>query len=551
MDESCISAASALERSTIVGPREATKIAIHNQNKEGYDMKTVRSLGILRLLFLCFASLAVTACGQRDQASTEAVDEGATTEMTRSEKVPVTTSSDEARALYDEGLALADNLQNVEANELFAKAVEADPGFAMGYFRLAQTSQTAAAFFSAVEQAEKNAANGTEGEQLYIRALIAFAENDQDEQLETIIRLLQMYPNDERTHMQLANYYNAQQNFAEAVKHFGHATLINAEFARAFNSLGYAHRSNGDLYGAKAAFARYVELIPDEANPYDSYAELLMEMGEYDESIANYRKALELDPSFPSAYAGISTNECLKGSYEGALAAAEEMLAAARTDAEERAALLQSVTAHLFFGNTAEAIDVAEEAYALARAQGDFAAMGNISEFMGDIAAVSGNAASALEYYEIALNHRQDSAINEANKEQAERTYMFKATIAAIVDDDLETATARATDYTTAAEAYGTAFERRRIHELAGYLAGANGDNAESAAELAQANQLDPIVLYWSAVANNGLGNTDKAAEFASRAAYRNTLSANLPLFRAQAIALLEELESTEEMEAE
>ena len=514
-------------------------------------MNTIKSLGNLRLLFLCFAACAIIACGQRDQATTEAVDEGAATEMSRSEKVPVTTSSDEARALYDEGLALADNLHFVEANQVFAKAVEADPGFAMGYFRLAQTSQTAAAFFSAVGQAEKSAANGTEGEQLYIRALIAFAENDQNEQLDAVSRLLGMYPNDERTHMQLAIYYNAQQNFAEAVKHFGHATSINPEFANAFNALEYAHRGNEDLDGAKAAFAGYVELIPDEANPYDSYAELLMEMGEYDESIANYRKALEIDAHFLSAYAGISTNECLKGNYEGALAAAEEMLRAARTESEERRAMLQSVSAHLFAGNTEEAIDVAEEVYALARTHGDFAAMGNIGDYMGDITAVSGDAANALEYYEIALKHRQDSAINDANKEQAERTYMFKAAIAAIVDDDLETAAARATDYTTAAEAYGTAFERRRIHELAGYLAGANGDNEESAAELAQANQLDPIVLYWAAVANKGLGNTDNAAEFASRAAYRNTLSVNLPLFRGEAIALLEELESTEEMEAE
>ncbi|MCH8337023.1 MAG: hypothetical protein IIC61_14195 [Proteobacteria bacterium] len=57
----------------------------------------------------------------------------------------------------------------VEANEVFAKAVEADPDFAMGYVRLAQTSQTAAAFFRSVRQAEYNAANSSEGEQLYIR----------------------------------------------------------------------------------------------------------------------------------------------------------------------------------------------------------------------------------------------------------------------------------------------------------------------------------------------------------------------------------------------
>ena len=102
-----------------------------------------------------------------------------------------------------------------------------------------------------------------------------------------------------------------------------------------------------------------------------------------------------------------------------------------------------------------------------------------------------------------------------------------------------------------AAEANGTVFERRRVHELAGYVASMSGDNKLSAAELAQANQLDPIVLYWQAVANRDAGNEDKAAELANRAAYRNTLSANLPLFRDEAITLLEELENQEELEAE
>ncbi len=515
-------------------------------------MKNLRFLEDLRLLCLCCAVLAVAACGQREQATTEAVDEGAATELALTDKVPVTTSSAEARVLYEEGIALADNLHFVDANAAFSKAVQADPGFAMGYLRLAQTSQSAAAFFKAIGQAEENMANATEGEQLYVRAWIAIAENDQAGQLEAVTKLLGMYPKDERTHVELANYHNGQQNFAEAAKHYEHATAINPDFASAWNSLGYARRSNGDLDGAKEAFARYIDIIPNEANPYDSYAELLMEMGEYDESIANYRKALEFDPDFPSAYAGISINESLKGNAEAAQVATQQMLATARTDTEKRNAIFQSVVAHLYAGDIEQAIAVAEQLYALAQEQGNLSAMGAISEYMGDVMAVTGDAAGALEYYEMALGNRRESFLNEANKAQAERTHLFKSAVAAIVDDDLDTATALAAEYTAAVEANdGTAFERRRIHELAGYIAASNGDNETSAAELAQANQLDPIVLYWQAVVNKEIGNDDKAAELATQAAYRNTLSANLPLFRTAAISLLEDLQMREGMEAE
>ena len=142
-------------------------------------MKTLKSLGDYRLLLLCFAAFAITACGEREEAAPEPA-----AEMELPDKVPVTTSSAEARTYYDEGLALSDNLHPVEAAAAYRKAIEADPGFAMAYYRLALSSQTAAAFFKAVGMAEENIANASEGEQLYIRALIAGAENDQAAQLD-------------------------------------------------------------------------------------------------------------------------------------------------------------------------------------------------------------------------------------------------------------------------------------------------------------------------------------------------------------------------------
>ncbi len=503
-------------------------------------MNVYKSTGHARVPAILTALFLLAACGQQEQSSATSETE----DSALPDRVPVTTVSDEARVLYGAGLALADNLHFLEANETFAKAVEIDPGFAMGFLRLAQSSQSATAFFRAVGLAEDNAKNGTEGEQLYIKALIAGAENDQDMQLEYLVSLMSMYPRDERTHMQLANYFTGQQNFSDAVKHYGHATAINPEFAAAYNALGYAHRNHGDLADARQAFSRYVELIPGEANPYDSYAELLLEMGEYDESIENYRKAIEIDPNFVSAYAGITIGQSLKGNAEAAQTAAAEMLAAARNSGQKQAAWFRSVTSHLFAGDLAAALEVSEQRLVAAEADDNHVTMGVIREYMGDMVAVSGEGGKALELYASALEHRRQSNLNDANKAQAERTYLFKAAIAAMVDGDNETMASRAAEYSAAAEVHGTAAERLRIHELSGYLAAVNGDLAASAAALKQANQLDPIVLYWSAVANSGIGNTDKAKDLASRAAYRNTLSPNLPFFRVQAIQLLEELEA-------
>jgi hypothetical protein len=45
-------------------------------------------------------------------------------------------------------------------------------------------------------------------------------------------------------------------------------------------------------------------------------------------------------------------------------------------------------------------------------------------------------------------------------------------------------------------------------------------------------------------VAQAELGHTDRAVDLATRAATRNTLNANLPMFRNEALALLDELGS-------
>ncbi|MDH3374987.1 MAG: tetratricopeptide repeat protein [Gammaproteobacteria bacterium] len=495
-------------------------------------IKTISVRTLIPLIW-CAAALGFAACSQQDKPSGK--DDAAA-------KVPITTTSDEAREHYIQGRALLDDLHAVDANEAFAQAVAADDGFAMGYYMLAQTAQSTADYFDAASKANERAGSASEGEQLYIAALYAASQNDQEAQLDALTKLVAMYPQDERVHMQLGYYMNGQQDFAGAVEHYRHATAINPDFASAYNALGYAYRSLGDLDSARDSFARYIELIPDEANPYDSYAELLMEMGEYDESIANYRKALAIEPGFAASYAGISINESLKGEAELAQEAADQMLARARNFAERQGAMFSSVTSHLFAGNYDAATEVCETMLAEAEVKGDRAAMAFISDYMGDMMLVSGEPARAEEYYDAALDYRLQAGFNEANRAQAARTHLFKTAIAAMNMDDAEAAATRVAEYNAAAQMNGTAFEKRRINELSAFLAMYNEEYESAAVFFGEANQLDPIVLYWAAVIHADLGHTDQAIDLATRAANRNTLSPNLPFFRGAAQALLEEL---------
>ena len=105
-------------------------------------------------------------------------------------------------------------------------------------------------------------------------------------------------------------------------------------------------------------------------------------------------------------------------------------------------------------------------------AEGDLAAKGGITEYMGDIMLNAGVTDKAREHYDAALSYRQQSSINDANKAQAARNHTFKMAVASLVDEDATSAAATAAEYSADVESGGgTNFERRRVHELAGYRA--------------------------------------------------------------------------------
>ena len=79
---------------------------------------------------------------------------------------------------------------------------------------------------------------------------------------------------------------------ATALKHFNDAANLDKKYAPAYNDIGYANMGLGKYADAETAFKNYITLIPKNPNPYDSYAEMLMKTGRYDDSIVQYNQAL-------------------------------------------------------------------------------------------------------------------------------------------------------------------------------------------------------------------------------------------------------------------
>jgi len=265
-------------------------------------MRRHRTLALLCTIAVA-ASVAGIACAKKE-APAPAAETGTT--PPDAGKIPVTTASAEARSEFLKGRDLSEKLRITDSIAHFEKAVALDPTFALAELNLATSSPSAKGFFEHLGKAVSLADKASEGERLLILAAEAGANNNPVKQKEYLDRLLAVHPNDERAHFAMGGHYFGQQEFPQAIDHYKKATELAPDYSTAFNILGYAYRQNGDFENAEKAFQKYIQLIPNDPNPYDSYAELLLKMGRFEESIAQYRKALAIEPNFLASHFGIA-----------------------------------------------------------------------------------------------------------------------------------------------------------------------------------------------------------------------------------------------------
>ena len=225
------------------------------------------------------------------------------------DKVPITTASAEARDLYLKGRDLAEKLRATDARRFYEQAVQKDSTFALGYVGLANTSGTTKQFIDAVTRAAALAGSASPGEVHIIRGLEANMKGDPAGALNHYKELVASLP-ERRTGADAprATRTSAGRSTRRPSRVSRKATSINPSFSQPYNQLGYAYRFLEKFDDAEKAFKKYTELIPGDPNPYDSYAELLMKVGRFDESITMYDKALRsIRTSSPRTSASATT----------------------------------------------------------------------------------------------------------------------------------------------------------------------------------------------------------------------------------------------------
>ncbi|HOP07882.1 MAG TPA: tetratricopeptide repeat protein [candidate division Zixibacteria bacterium] len=456
-----------------------------------------------------------------------------------SEKLPITTTSDEALENYLKGRDYGERLRISEAQHYLNLALEEDPDFARAHLEITQVMQNSRRALEHIREAAALRDKVSPGERLLIDFFVAGSNNDVAGQYSALDKLVEMYPKDERVQELLGNYYYSQQEYRKAIDQFEKVHELAPSFSQAYNMEGYAERALGNFNKAEKALQRYIELIPDDPNPYDSYADLLMKMGQFDSSIVYYSRALEVDSSFSASYTGVASNLMLLGRYDDARAEASVLFDRSDMSAYKREALRMIAVTYIDQQNYTDAIKTLHQRYEITEETQDYPAQINDLFTIGTVLLESGQVTEAAKTFQEASRLSRRSDLSKPLQEGVERRYLFNMARVALARKDLATAQARFASYSEQIMARKVPAEIRTVHLLAGIIALYERDYDKAVKELSQTDRQSPYALFQMGLALQGRGELDNARKlFKEVSEYNQPGSLEYALVRERAMNL-------------
>ncbi|UCE07500.1 MAG: tetratricopeptide repeat protein, partial [bacterium] len=286
-------------------------------------------------------------------------------------KPEITTSSPAALELYQEAVELAEKFHDAEAIKKFNEAIALDSTFAMAYYHLSRTYESAGNLATARENLNKAEECISEVTTLlewrYINAWDRVLENDYTGAISKYQEILKEHPNDRHALFVLGKTYRLTKNYPESVNVL--KKLINKypQYAPGYNQLGYTYYEMGNYDQATATFAQYADLELEEPNPFDSLGDMYRAQGNYHEAIRHYKKALDIKPNFHASFRNLGLSYFGAGEYDSATATYNKFLDNVSDREWKRDVNSDLVEVYLATGQYNKALDQIEKVIELSR----------------------------------------------------------------------------------------------------------------------------------------------------------------------------------------
>ena len=502
------------------------------------------------LLALCLALSA--GCSRSENESTapdsaEAAAPAPEPTATPARSIPITTSSDQARALYKEGEYLSDVGRGVQARDKYRAAAEMDPDFALAYYGQSNAALSFAEFQNSLDSATAHSEGISEGEKMLIDVNRSFLTNDSAAGLALAEKMVGEYPESERAWIVLAGMQANENDNEGARESYKKALAMNEKSAGALTGIttNYYLGEPKDFAAAENWANTLIAAYPDEAKGYEWLGDIKRAQNDLPAALEAYESASKTDPTLELAAHKRGHVNSFLGNIDEARAAYDEAIAMAPVETKASYAVYKGFT-KIHGGDTAAAID---ELVALADEVG---AMGTPDDqvkgfqvFALSSAAFAAMHLGAFDQAEAIIQRRNaiqleiaaDVGTDDARRIIEANNHMFLGLLAAY-RGDAEGATAQANAIADLLEGD----ENPRKLEAAYWVLGVSALRAEDfASAVEHLNQADHannmLVRYHLAEAQQGAGNSEEADRLYGEIAVYNFNSVGFALIGRDAAA--------------
>ncbi|HEX9120102.1 MAG TPA: tetratricopeptide repeat protein [Terriglobales bacterium] len=267
----------------------------------------------LLIVFLCLSLAGVAQNAPAHSSRPAARPKASTTSM-----LPVTTTSPKARAMYRQAMTDSMNFHLDRALEQWRAAVKLDPNFALANLMIAFRSQDPKEAKAALQRANTAVRKGSAGERLFVRWITGIREGNFLSGIAAMNDLIARNPFDKQLLSLAGNWLMVRYSYDRAAELLNRALAVDPNYPPALNSVAYAYAGMGDFAKAIKTMEHYAEVLPNEPNAQDSYAEILRQAGKFDAAVEHYQTALKIAPGF--SIMGLADTYALKGDEERARA---------------------------------------------------------------------------------------------------------------------------------------------------------------------------------------------------------------------------------------
>ena len=242
-------------------------------------------------------------------------------ESTTSASAALTTNLDAYR-YYSLGVTKANSFHSLEAIDLFTRATELDPQFAMAFARIGYvygvTGEHVDRARPFLAKAYSISSRLSEKDRLQVEAWNALVQLDYPAAINSFAQLVRAYPTEVEAYSRLGLLLAGERRYDESLSVFNRGLAVDPEAGDLWNRLGGVYDGLGRSADAIAAREKYVALQPSEANAHDSLGFSYQAGGRYEEAIASYKHALDLAPGFAIARIHLGHAYVQTGRYDAA-----------------------------------------------------------------------------------------------------------------------------------------------------------------------------------------------------------------------------------------